>query len=239
MTACVPAQVQACMPFMSESVTQSTIDCVYDCMDAISAPLCRWTMLNGIPQYSPAVQSGVTLAACILENIAHSICAMPESTPLNVGEDDPWTPLSFPNMSLFRDFIANAMWQQYVSGHYAPEYPDTEADDDGEAEEEPDAAGDDDRETNEEPDAVVHGDGDGHGEGESDYSVTETASLEAESVNEASVRADPPPQVNINEEPCSPPVTFKVFIERVFDSPPSQEPGAYVTTPSPDGSGGN
>ena len=73
----------------------------------------RWAMLNGIPKYCPKVQSGLTLATCILENIAHSTCETPQSTPCDVGEDKPWSPMSFPSMNVFRDFFANAMWQQY------------------------------------------------------------------------------------------------------------------------------
>ena len=80
-------------------------------------------MLQAIPKYKPEVLSGSTLAACILENIAHSACAMPESAPCEVGEDDPWSLLSFPNMSLFPDFISRTMWQQYQSGQYVLEYP--------------------------------------------------------------------------------------------------------------------
>ena len=159
--------------------------------------------MNGIPMYRPEVQSGIMVTACVLENIAHSTCPKPESTPCNVGEDDPWSPLNFPNMQVFRDFIADAMWQQYVTGLSNVQYPDDDPDDTdeecGEAEE------NDVTEVVSETDGPIEGD-------------------------------NPEVQNNVDDEPASPPITFKVFVERVFDLPPSQPPEAYVTTPSQNGS---
>ena len=179
-------------------------------------------MLQAIPKYNPEVQSGITLAVCILENIAHSACAMPESTPCEVGEDDPWSPLSFPNMATFRDFVSNAMWQQYQSGQYVLEYPEEGQEDD-----------------------ELDGDTfetmiEGHDGGRvpsttvSDSERTETNVLFEEQGHEG---GHGPSTTNVphDDEPRSPPATFKVFIERVFDLPPSQPPEAYVVTPSPSG----
>ena len=62
-----------------------------------------------IPKYDVHVQSSITLAACILKNIAHSGHLQLEYAVWDVREDDPWSPLSFSNMNSFHDFIHNAM----------------------------------------------------------------------------------------------------------------------------------
>ena len=173
-------------------------------------------MLHGIPKYCPKVQSGITLATCILENIAHSACETPQSTPCDVGEDDPWSPMSFTSMSAFRDFLANAMWQQYQTARYAMEYPDSDADDE-------------DDEDNEDEDIIAVKE-----EPEDEVTVTHPfiVGVDADSA-ETEVNDVEGNGGSVPETPTSPPNTFKVFIEQLFDFPPSQPPDAYVHTPSP------
>ena len=188
-------------------------------------------MAKQIPKYDVGTQSGITLAACILENVAHSACPQPESTPCEVGEDDPWSPLSFPNMSSFRDFIANAMWQQYQCGQWQLTYPDDVANDDDEDDGPCDDGPCEEMYMKEEP--VT---GRAIGVEDEVQSESKTAPLAGDTTTDAAghggtVNVPPTPAVhNANgAEPPSPPITFKVFIEQVFDFPRSQVPSAYTT----------
>ena len=122
-------------------------------------------------------------------------------------------------MNQFRDFLANAMWQQYQTGRYALEYPDSDANVDNDDNDE-DGEGEDITAVKEEP--------------EDEVTVTHPfiVGVDADSA-ETEVNDVGSDGGTLHEKPTSPPHTFKVFIEQLFDFPPSQPLEAYVHTPSP------
>ena len=74
----------------------------------------KWKMLRGLPNYAPAFQSKMFVAACIADNLMHAPRTGPPPQVVPSTKRDPFSPLSYCSMEEFRNFIAEQMWVQYT-----------------------------------------------------------------------------------------------------------------------------